>query len=467
MLLLRTNESSTYEDPTITNVNPITTPVLDSRSGQPISPNVYYGPPISDCSNPNRLTFEPETVVPYDRNRRESNDGEVTAVHGANEIRTVLVDKPESPRIMLRSYDDLRGRITRSRQPTIDEISAIVVSELTKRLVQTDERVDDELTTFRARLVKTETLLRGLRDHPVAPPPAPVEIESVHTNTDYRRNLPRAAPTATPPMAQPVAPIAPNPLTFDALTTDHTQLPTTPESRPPQVPRAHTVPTHHTLIEFPTIVPGLDQKRKLLSPFNQVVSYEAYRLEDKRQYIYSREGAEIYRLKKRICGLLPTLHPFDGKTPISLLTFFSQLREGLDALGVAEAAAVRVLPFLLDGDAKLFYDSVTMTVTRSRNTNRTYTCPYVVHSSIDRYLTDTELQDAYDRVSLIAQRPNENEKDYADQTAAAARDCANVFEDHALVHHFVRGLLATTRELVTEDLRRPPEKERNGLTDIR
>ena len=89
-----------------------------------------------------------------------------------------------------------------------------------------------------------------------------------------------------------------------------------------------------------------------------------------------------------------------------------------------------MLAFLLDGDAKSFYDSVTMTGTRSGNTNRTYTWPYVVHSLIDRYLTDTELQDAYDRVTLIARRPNKYENYYADRIVAAARDCANVFEDH-------------------------------------
>ena len=108
-----------------------------------------------------------------------------------------------------------------------------------------------------------------------------------------------------------------------------------------------------------------------------------------------------------------------------------------------------------------------MTGTRSRNTNRTYTWPYIVKSLIDGYLTDTELQDAYDQVTLIAQRPNEKENDYADRIAAGARDCANVFEDHALVLYYVRGLLATTRERVTEGLRRLPEKERNDLTAIR
>ena len=240
-------------------------------------------------------------------------------------------------------------------------------------MAQTDQRVDHELATLRARLVKTETLLRGLRDHPVAPPPAPVEIESVYTNTEYRRNSLRAAPITTPPTTQPAAPVAPNPFSFDALTKVHTQLRTTSESRPTQVPRAHTVLTHHTLIEFPTIVPGLDPKRTLLSPFIDVVSYEAYRLDDQRQDMYASEGAEIHRLKKRLCGLLPTLHPFDGKKPISLLTFLSQLREGLNALGVAEAADVRVLAFLLDGDAKSFYDSATMTRIDSTTNDRTCT----------------------------------------------------------------------------------------------
>ena len=183
--------------------------------------------------------------------------------------------------------------------------------------------------------------------------------------------------------------------------------------------------------------------------------------------LYASEGGEIHRLKKQIGCLLPTLREFDGKKPIALLTFLSQLREGLNALGVSEAAAVRVIAFLLAGDAKSFYDSVTMSGTRSRTVTQTYTWPYVVHSLIDRYLTDTELQNSYDRVTLIAQRTNEDENEYADRIAEAALDCANVFEELALVNYYVRGLLETTRERVTEDLRRLPEKERHDLTAVR
>ena len=137
----------------------------------------------------------------------------------------------------------------------------------------------------------------------------------------------------------------------------------------------------------------------------------------------------------------------------------SQSGEGLNALGVSEAAAVRVLAFVIAGDAKSFYDSVIMSGTRSRTITQTYTWPHAVHSLIDRYITDTELQNAYDRVTLIAQRTNETENEYADRISEAACDCANVFEDHALVHYYVRGLLEATRERVIEDLKRLPEKE--------
>ena len=113
MLLRRPHEISIYEDLTMTNINPMTTPVLESPNDQPMSPNVYDGPPINDYSNPTRLTFTPETRVPYERNRRAANDGEVTAVHGADEIRTVLVDELETPGLLLRrtkiSASALRG----------------------------------------------------------------------------------------------------------------------------------------------------------------------------------------------------------------------------------------------------------------------------------------------------------------------------------------------------------------------
>ena len=263
------------------------------------------------------------------------------------------------------------------------------------------------------------------------PPHGPVVVKSMHTNTvrDHRRSpLPAARfneHVTTPPITS-------NPFTYHALPHVQTQTNRVPQYVPTTFP-------HGFPIDDPTNVPGLEAKRTLLSPFNEVVSYETYRLKDKRSELYASEGGELHRMKKRIGGLLPTLREFDGKKLIALLTFLSHLREGPNAIGVSEAAAVRVLAFLLAGDAKSFYDSVTMSGTRSRTVTQTYTWTHVVHSLIDRYLTDTELQNSYDRVTLIAQRTKETKNEYADRISEAARDCANAFEDHALVHYYVCG----------------------------
>ena len=80
---------------------------------------------------------------------------------------------------------------------------------------------------------------------------------------------------------------------------------------------------------------------------------------------------------------------------------------------------------------------------------------------------DSDLQNSHDRVTLISQRPAEDENAYADRIIAASHDCSNVFEDHKLVHYYVRGLLETSRENVIEDMRRLVEHEQCDLTSIR
>ena len=80
---------------------------------------------------------------------------------------------------------------------------------------------------------------------------------------------------------------------------------------------------------------------------------------------------------------------------------------------------------------------------------------------------DSELQKAHDRVTLMSQKPMEDENMYVDRIIAASYDGSNVFEDRALVHYYVRGLLKTSRDKVLEDMRRLPEHEQRDLTSIR
>ena len=55
-----------------------------------------------------------------------------TAVQDADELRSVILKDPGTPGILLRAYDDLRGRISTSREALMNELSERVVNDLTK-----------------------------------------------------------------------------------------------------------------------------------------------------------------------------------------------------------------------------------------------------------------------------------------------------------------------------------------------
>lgn len=86
---------------------------------------------------------------------------------------------------------------------------------------------------------------------------------------------------------------------------------------------------------------------------------------------------------------------------------------------------------------------------------------------LKRYLSDDVLPIAYEKVTTIAQKYEENEADYALGLTSAAQECKLVFTKRALVHHFVNGLLPTTRAIVTGKLRSLPMTEQSDLKIVR
>ena len=107
--------------------NPITTPVLDDTN---TNTNVNDTLPIHFPTSPMRLTFAPEAMTLHWK-RNVTSDGESTAVPDADELRSVILNDPGTPGILLRAYDDLRGRISKSREAILNELSERVVNDLT------------------------------------------------------------------------------------------------------------------------------------------------------------------------------------------------------------------------------------------------------------------------------------------------------------------------------------------------
>ena len=85
-------------------------------------------------------------------------------------------------------------------------------------------------------------------------------------------------------------------------------------------------------------------------------------------------------------------------------------------------------------------------------------------SFIKRYLTEDILQAAYDKITDAKKKQDEDENTFADRLISAARESCNVFEDREPVNYYIRGLLPSTRDAVTERVRQLPTQEQGGIT---
>ena len=130
--------------------NLITTPVLDDTNTN-TNTNINETLLVQVPTSPTRLAIAPETMTLHGE-RNVTNDSESTAVHDADELRSVIMNDPgtpETPGILLRAYDDLRGRISTSREAIMNKLSERVVNNFTKQLATINTRNNEELATLR------------------------------------------------------------------------------------------------------------------------------------------------------------------------------------------------------------------------------------------------------------------------------------------------------------------------------
>ena len=309
-------------------------------------------------------------------------------------LRSAIASDENAPGLLLRVYDGLRDRIAQRRQTTYSEVAATVTRDLSKNIDQIETRfesLNSKCRSLRIRLAAAEDRVRDLESSPLStaplanrqtptPPvasvPHPITIPPMNHAHTSQVGAASQTPT-TPHISTPISPPNVSAATPHPSSLPRPALPNTTLSHPityeqflrGELPASTTSPhpTHalsslqtpqpQTPLYVTNRVPGLEPKRTLLPPFATVVSYETYRLHDKRTILAPNENLELHLIKRKLEGLIPTLNPFNGANPIKLLRYFAELRHGFDALGVPEAAAVRSLHFLLEGEARTFYES--------------------------------------------------------------------------------------------------------------
>lgn len=121
-------------------------------------------------------------------------------------------------------------------------------------------------------------------------------------------------------------------------------------------------------------------------------------------------------------------------------------RDTFVTLVTAEAAAIRSITYLLDGDARdvcseqfvLFkYDFDGGSAEKSDHV----TWPHVVNALLRLFHTDDILRQAQDTVTRTEQSECEDGSQLVKILSKATRLCHHVFSKEELVNHFVQGLL--------------------------
>ena len=320
------------------------------------------------------------------------------------------------------------------------------VASLFERLEETYSTILAQNPSLTQRVFVLEEEIRGLRnemgtyrvsilgnDRRNNAPELSVLIESVHDSSIAQRDHP--APLHLP------ATLADEAQSRSAHAANVTSLPSFARSEI-NVPGS-------PLQEFTNqdTCPGLGPHKTMLCQFTNVVSHANDLLKNRRVIPTKRETELLVRTKKSFDRLYPRLETFNGKKPITLLSFLSPVREVFDHLFVSEAVGVSLLSFYLEGLAESVYTAQTQSGARSTNL-LSKTWPLVVHALIKRFLTDDVLQEAYEKVTTVTEKSTEDENASAYRLGDLLRNCAGVFTDREIVQHYAIGLSPLIRARV-------------------
>ena len=205
-------------------------------------------------------------------------------------------------------------------------------------------------------------------------------------------------------------------------------------------------------------VPYLEPKQTMLKPFEYVVDYRYYRLNDQSETPSPSELKHMWRMRERAKDLHTTLSVFDGTDPIELLEFLSTYKKAMNGMQKSEAIAVRALTYFLEGVADEAYE--THMSPGVGGDDDTCTWPHVVHMLLDTFLTDENLQIAYDHVIRARQGTKEAVGDFITRIQGLARICHDVFSPLELANQALLGMKTSVRQRIMTEVNRLEPQQR-------
>jgi hypothetical protein len=188
-------------------------------------------------------------------------------------------------------------------------------------------------------------------------------------------------------------------------------------------------------------VPGLTELTTRRPEFRVLLSYRHYRLQERSQAgdaaTNGKMSSQIRRMGYHVAS------KFNGEQPIQVLDFLKVFREAADVNELTEASAAVILPYFLEGTAK-----VGLTTKMKRLPEGMPKYPAAVHWLLQSFASEAIIAAAHQRVYTARQAHDEDEGQFASRLNRYAGDAGAVFTEDALITAFVDGLHPFASNLV-------------------
>lgn len=137
---------------------------------------------------------------------------------------------------------------------------------------------------------------------------------------------------------------------------------------------------------------------------------------------------------------------FDGRNPVSVLSFLAEFKRACDGESVPEAAALQIAPYFLDGHPREISEGTMDDANAGFGDFNTW--PHAMRFLLETYSTDANLERAIDDIEGMSMTAKESIHCSRVRMTAATCVLAGSYPPEALMNQFIRNLPTHVRDIV-------------------
>ncbi|GAB0491624.1 hypothetical protein MMPV_002878 [Pyropia vietnamensis] len=174
--------------------------------------------------------------------------------------------------------------------------------------------------------------------------------------------------------------------------------------------------------------------------FAAVLSYETYRLRNKKAKYGSAEARKMGRKTRDMKHSFAGYPPFSGKEPLRIFAWLRKFVKACNDNDVTEGMALYAAPHFMTGDAEVRYTRVLPDSAGTASGAKVDSYPEAVNWLLLTYAEPHTLALAQDTFSRAIKEPDEPVEAFASRLRALSELCGNIHSEGTMKQQLIQGL---------------------------